>query len=55
MRPNKAKTAVHGCHITGNRLYAGVQNLAKPWGCVDNVTIAFRWIIKGVLERHAIT
>ena len=34
MKPNKAETAVHGCHSTGNKLWACVEVLAKPWRCV---------------------
>ena len=35
MSPNQDKTAVHGCHSTGNRLRACVQVLARPWRCYD--------------------
>ena len=31
MRPNKAETAVHGCHCPGDMAVRMRQGLARPW------------------------
>ena len=34
MRPNKAETAVHGCHCSGDMAVRMCKVLAIPWNCV---------------------
>ena len=37
MRPKKVERAVHGCHLTGNRLWACVQGSDRRYVLCDHV------------------
>ena len=54
MRPNKAETAVHGCHCPGDMAVRMCKVLARPWVGVEVCHLLFMVVYYSSFMLHLV-